>query len=119
MAITTTALIFSPSIPGGLKPILGSAYIALSSTMACRVYRAFLLGVLKDPQLNTATVLSFYHAADIRDDNTLVHDTLSERPSKLAMNVGVKTDPGAEGNDEYAFWERRLTAYDVEQGVSR
>jgi hypothetical protein len=118
VTITAAALIFSPGIPGVLKPVLGPVYMALSSAMACRVYRAFLLGVLKDPQLNTATVLSFYHAADIRDD-TLVHDTLSERPSKLAVNVGVKTDPGAEGNDEYAFWEWRLTAYDVEQGVSR
>jgi hypothetical protein len=97
VTITATALIFSLGIPGVLKPVLGLVYMALSSAMACCVYRAFLLGVLKDPQLNTATILSFYHAADIRDDNTSVHDTLSDHPSKLAMNVGVQTNPGSEG----------------------
>jgi hypothetical protein len=119
VAITSPALIFSSAIPGVLKPVLAPVSMALSNAMACRVYRAFLLGVLKDPQIDTATVLSFDHAADIRDDDTLVHDTLSNRPSKSAMNADVETDPGAEGNDEYAFWQRRLTTYDVEQDVSR
>lgn len=92
VAITATALILSPGIPGVLKPILGSVYIALSSTMACRVYRALLLGVLTDPKMNTATVVSFYCAADnICDDHTLAHDTLSDRSSKLAIDVGVDT----------------------------
>jgi hypothetical protein len=97
VTITAAALIFSPGIPGVLKPVLGPVYMALSSAMACRVYRAFLLGVFKDPQMNTATVFSLYRAADIRDDDTLVHDTLSDHPSKLAMNFDVQTDPGAEG----------------------
>ena len=120
MAITATALILSPGIPGVLKPILGSVYIALSSTMACRVYRAFLLGVLTDPKMNTATVVSFYRASDNNcDDHTLAQDnTLSDRSSKLAIDVSVNTNLRVEDNVRYAIWERGLTADDVEQDTS-
>ncbi|KIM88286.1 hypothetical protein PILCRDRAFT_771075 [Piloderma croceum F 1598] len=119
VAITATALILSPEIPGVLKPILGSVYIALSSTMACRVYRAFLLGVLTDPQMNTATVVSFYRAADNTcDDHTLAHDTLSDRSSKLAINDSVETNLRVEDNNRYALGGRRLTADDVGQDIS-
>ena len=47
VAIATTTLILSTGFPTVLKPILGSAYIALSSVMTCRVYR-FILAVLTD-----------------------------------------------------------------------
>ncbi|KIM77109.1 hypothetical protein PILCRDRAFT_12289 [Piloderma croceum F 1598] len=60
MAIATTAFILSPGVPGVLKPVLGSVYIALSSAMACRVYRV-ILGVLTDFQDShptTNTILS-------------------------------------------------------------
>jgi hypothetical protein len=62
VAIIATALILSPSIPGELHPILGSSYFALASAMACRVFRAVLLGTIKDRQLNTAKLVSFYRS---------------------------------------------------------
>lgn len=64
VAIAAAALILSPGIPGTMKPILNSGYYVLSSTMACRVYRALLLRALTDSQLNTTTIGSFYRAAD-------------------------------------------------------
>jgi hypothetical protein len=73
MAIATTTFILSPGVPGVLKPALGSVYIALSSVMACRVYRV-ILGALTDFQdshLKTKTILSFYRTANnIRDERT-------------------------------------------------
>ncbi|KIM75318.1 hypothetical protein PILCRDRAFT_827418 [Piloderma croceum F 1598] len=73
MAIATMTFILSPGVPGLLKPVLGSVYIALSSAMACRVYRV-ILGVLTDSQDShpkTRTILSFYRATNnIRDEGT-------------------------------------------------
>jgi hypothetical protein len=38
--------------------------------MACRVFRAVLLGTIKDPQVNTAKLVSFYRStADTLNDN--------------------------------------------------
>ncbi|KIM88413.1 hypothetical protein PILCRDRAFT_3403 [Piloderma croceum F 1598] len=93
VAISMTALIFAPGIPGTMKPVLGSVYFALSGTMACRVYRELLLGTLIDPQLNTTNIVSFYGAAsDIRDHDASSHDcSLSRCSSKLAIDVGVET----------------------------
>jgi hypothetical protein len=48
----------------------GSAYFALASVMACRVFRAVLLGTIKDPQVNTAKLVSFYRStADTLNDD--------------------------------------------------
>ncbi|KIM77145.1 hypothetical protein PILCRDRAFT_825699 [Piloderma croceum F 1598] len=63
VAIATSALILSPDFPVGLKPILSSAYIALSSVMACRVYRVILAVMIdldspKDSQLTTNSIVS-------------------------------------------------------------
>jgi hypothetical protein len=70
VAIISTALIFSPSIPGELHSMAGSAYFALASVMACRVCRAVLLGTIKDPQVNTVKLVSFYRStADTLNDN--------------------------------------------------
>ncbi|KIM89283.1 hypothetical protein PILCRDRAFT_813213 [Piloderma croceum F 1598] len=69
VAIISTALIFSSSIPTELHSMAGSAYFALASVMACRVFRAVLLGTIKDPQVNTAKLVSFYRStADTLND---------------------------------------------------
>jgi hypothetical protein len=102
VAIAMTALIFAPGIPGTMKPVLGSVYYALSSAMACRVYRALLLGTLIDPQ--PTKIVSFYGAAgNIRDHDASSHDsTLSRRSSKLAIDVGVEMHPWGD-TVEYAL----------------
>jgi hypothetical protein len=72
MAIATTTFILSPSVPGVLEPALGTVYVALSSAMACRVYRV-ILGALTDFQdspLKTKAILSFYCTNNIRDERT-------------------------------------------------
>jgi hypothetical protein len=63
VAIATTALILSPRFPVGLKPVLCSVYIALSSVMACCVYRIVVtlltdLDSTENSQLTTNPILS-------------------------------------------------------------
>ncbi|KIM88427.1 hypothetical protein PILCRDRAFT_814319 [Piloderma croceum F 1598] len=62
-AITATALVLFPGFPVVLKPVLCSAFIALSSVMACCVYRVILavltdLDSLEDSQLTTNPIVS-------------------------------------------------------------
>ena len=109
VAIISVALILSPSVPGELHPILGSGYFALASAMACRVFRAVLLGTIQDPQMNTAKLVSFYRStANARDNN---HVKCS---SKLEINVAVETATAAESNGWYPLSERKLTGDDMQ-----
>lgn len=57
MAIVTTAVILHPEIPTTLRAFLVPPYMALASAIACRVFRALLLGVLQEPQylVNSST----------------------------------------------------------------
>jgi len=103
VAITWTALILSPSIPGQLHPILGSAYFALANAMACRVFRAVLLESIKDPQTNPTKLGSFHRP------NADTRDVKPSRSSKLDINVVVKTATAAESNDWYPLSETKLT----------
>jgi hypothetical protein len=111
VAIISAALILSPSIPGELHPILGSAYFALASAMACRVFRAVLLGTIKDPQMNTAKLMSFYRStANTRNDNNVKPG----HSSKLDINVAVETATAADSNGWYPLWERKLAGDDIQ-----
>jgi len=56
VAIAAIALIIAPGVPKELHPILGSSYFALSSAMACRVFRAVILGNIRDQPLNTVAI---------------------------------------------------------------
>jgi len=95
VAIIATAFILSPSTSGDLHPILGSVYFALATTMACRVFRAVLLGTIKDTQVNTAKLVSFYHStANTRNNN----DVKPGSPSKLEINVAVEMPMPVESN---------------------
>jgi hypothetical protein len=76
IAIITTALTLSPSLPGELHPILGLGYFALASAMACRVFRVVLLGSIKDTQMNTAKLASFYHSTTDTPNNNNVKQVI-------------------------------------------
>jgi hypothetical protein len=111
VAIISAALILSPSIPGELHPILGSSYFALANAMACRVFRAVLLGLIKDPQMNTAKLMSFYRSTvNTRDDN----DIRPHRSSKSEKNVTAETATATESNGCYPLWERKLGGDDIQ-----
>jgi len=72
VAIIATAFFLSPSTSGVLHPILGSVYSALASPMACRVFRAVFLGTVKDTQVNSAKIASFYHSpTDTHNNNNI------------------------------------------------
>lgn len=54
-SIITFVVHVTEGVPLGYRPIAGQAYIALSSAMACRVYRAIFLGFIKEHSfLNTS-----------------------------------------------------------------
>jgi len=96
--------------------------------MACRVFRAVLLGTIKDRQLNTAKLVSFYRSTtdtqfcgDAKDATITPRHESHDKPghsSKLEVNVPVETATAAESNDGYALWERKITGDDVQQDAS-
>ncbi|KIM88416.1 hypothetical protein PILCRDRAFT_814316 [Piloderma croceum F 1598] len=99
-AITITAFVLSPSFPVVLKPILGSAYIALSNVMACRVYRVILafltdLDSPEDSLLTTNPIMSSIVPPTI-SPTTSNNENLSDYSPKLAINASVETDEGVD-----------------------
>jgi hypothetical protein len=125
VAIISSALILSPSVPGELHPILGSAYFALASAMACRVFRAVLLGIIKDPQLTTTKIESFYGAANSNNQLSRSNGGAATsrqdnagRPSRLDIKVAVETETDTIAEiDGYPLWERKLTRQDPSDQV--
>ena len=112
MAIASIVFIFAPSVPGEIKPILGWVYFALSSAMACRVFRAVLLGLIKDPHINVSVA---------RPAATSQNDTVNNGPtskhdktclSSLVVNVAVEMDTRADSYDEDTLWSRNPTGDD-------
>ena len=105
MAIASTALILAPSVPSEIKPILGSTYFALANTMACRVFRALLLGIIKDPHTNAAVA----RPAAIDPQNSVNSSTTSKRDkaclSSLVINVEVEMDTRADSYDGQTYWD--------------
>ncbi|KIM88317.1 hypothetical protein PILCRDRAFT_814216 [Piloderma croceum F 1598] len=120
-AIASTALILSPRVPGELHPLLGTAYFALASAMACRVFRAVLLGIIKGPEARAdlaeissviRSTTGFQHDGD---DVTTPRRDKSWSP-KLKTKVEVEMNTRSASHDEYTFWDRNLKG---DEGVSR
>jgi len=118
VAIASTALILAPSVPGEIKPILGSVYFALSSAMACRVFRAVLLGIIKDPHINVSVV----RPAATSQNDTVDNGTTSKHDktgiSSLVINVAVEMDTRADSYDGHTFWDRSSTGGDKRHDAS-
>jgi len=125
VAIVAIALILSPSIPGELHALLGSAYFALASAMACRVFRAVLLGIIKDPQASSAKISTVIRAANSnRHDGNDDDGTTTSKHDKPALssnfiNVAVKMDTRTEYSDGYTLWERDSTGDDLRHDASQ
>jgi hypothetical protein len=111
------------SVPVELHPILGSTYFAFASAMACRVFRAVLLGIIKEPQMNTTQLVSFFRGVN---DDTLDHDddvdtarhAKSGRSSKLEIAIAIETDTTSGPYDGYTFGERKQTGDGVQRDAS-
>jgi hypothetical protein len=98
--IISVALIFSGSIPEALV----STYFTLASAMACRIFRATLLGIIEDPQPNTAQIESFYRSANQSDSQNIAEKHNKTYPSsKLDIGVTAQT---MKFNDGYSLWGR-------------
>lgn len=111
MAIASIALILSPHIPGELHPLLGTAYFALASAMACRVFRAVLLGIIKDPEgrVDIAKISSVIRSTT--DDGTTPRHDKPCSP-KLKINVKAEKDTRAASYSKYIFGDRNLKGED-------
>jgi hypothetical protein len=103
-----------------MKAVLISTYFTLASAMACLVYRAVLLGIIKDPKVNVAP----FSLADIRhirggDDGTTAPKYDKSGLSSLMINVAVETDTKADSYDENnAFGKRQFMPDDKQQDSS-
>jgi hypothetical protein len=115
VAITSTALLLAPSIPREIKPLLGRTYFALASAMACRVFRALILGIIKDPHANAAVT----RPADINHQNRADNSTTSKRDktclSSLVINVEVEMDTRADSYDGHTCWDGQSSKGDDKQ----
>ncbi|KIM88405.1 hypothetical protein PILCRDRAFT_255956 [Piloderma croceum F 1598] len=145
VAIASTALMASPSIPGTMKPILGSTYFAVASAMACRVYRAILLGHITEPQVNNTRISSVFRVAtnnnnhhrhhlhshahdDHKDGEDCSDSSIIPGPGRprlspdLKINVAVEKSTRVESDVGYTFWERSsigdyIPGYDASRRV--
>lgn len=64
ISIATSVLLLSSSVPGVYSSLLGPAYIAISSAMACRAYLTVLLCSIDDEDLDTSRIKSAFRAGD-------------------------------------------------------
>ncbi|KZP07076.1 hypothetical protein FIBSPDRAFT_965946 [Athelia psychrophila] len=58
LALPTIILLLTTSVPPEMHSLLGPSYLALSSAMACRVFRMVILGVFKGNSLSTTFITS-------------------------------------------------------------
>ena len=113
VAIISTALMLSPSIHGELHFLLGSAYYALASAMACRVFRAVFLGIITDHHDSTYIIPSIHHVAINNPhgdgSSTTSSHVMSGLAPAFALNMVVKADTTMESADE-PIWAREPDA---------
>jgi len=120
VAIISSALILSRSVPSELHAMLGPAYFALSSAMACRVFRAVLLGIISDSGLvNTPAVkiASFTRTTATDPLESDDYENATGRSSKLRVNVAVEMNTRTD-TDDHTFWEQKMTEDHVRQDAS-
>jgi hypothetical protein len=113
VAIILITLVLCPSVPGEFHSLLGTAYFALATTMACRVFRAVILGIIKDPTDTTLRLSSIIRAAnDDRHDVDDDENTTTSKRDKLGLSpdfkidVTVQVDTTTDSSDGYTVWER-------------
>jgi hypothetical protein len=114
------ASICAPSAPGETKVILGSVYYPLASAMACRVYRAVLLGIITERPLNTIEISSALRAAAKIQYGSDDEITRSEPdvPPNLPIGVAVEMGRQVETPDGCTLWEPGLTGDHVRYDAS-
>jgi len=112
VGIVSIVLILSRRVPEELHTLLCSVYFAISSAMACRVFRAVLLGIIKDPNIYTVRASSPARAAagdsPNHDDDDSIHVSKfdkSDLSSKLKIKIAVETNARMESDDGLTFWE--------------
>jgi hypothetical protein len=73
--------------------------------MACRVFRALLLGIIKDPHVDTTPVLPARIDQNRSADNSATSTHDKTRLSSLVINVEVEMDTRADYDDECTSWD--------------
>lgn len=74
-------MIYSTSLPVEYRNILATPSLVLSSAMACRVFRAVMLGDIKDPDIGTTSYkLSFFRGAQTTQEHNMEDPQKSRVP---------------------------------------
>ena len=81
-------LILVSGIPIEYHLLLWTPYLALSSSMACRIFRAVLLGTIRDPQISTSEMVFIFKNTPAYSFS-ITDDRRSNDPSIPHENNGV------------------------------
>jgi len=94
----------SPSVPATMKPTLGLTYFALASAMACRVYRAILLGHITEPQVNQIVrISSAFRVAPTTTTTTTTTNTTNTNSNNHHHHPNSHTYDDYEVGEENSF----------------
>ena len=89
VSIALVALLLSPSVPSVYQGILSVPNIALENAMACRVYRAVKLGVIKNPQYTVFELSARSHNTDEWNREFTFKQPTLDRSPNVQINVDV------------------------------
>ena len=110
VGIVSIALTTSPHIPGEFHGLLGTAYFALASAMACRVFREVILEIIKDPQVSSSRISTVVRTANNnRHDNDGVATSRLDKaglPSDLKINIAVQMDTRTDYSLGSTLWDQ-------------
>jgi hypothetical protein len=96
VSIALVTLLLSPSVPSVYQAILSVPNIALENAMACRVYRAVKLGVIKNPQSTVFELSARSHIIDEWNrELSFKQPTLDQSPN-VQVNVDIMRTTDAE-----------------------
>ena len=96
VSIALVTLLLSPSVPSVYQAILSVPNIALENAMACRVYRAVKLGVIKNPQYTVFELSTRSHIADEWNRELASKQPTLDRSPNVQINVDVMRTTDAE-----------------------
>lgn len=94
LSVGACTLILAPGVPNEFHMLLWAPYLALSSSMACRVFRAVLLGTIEDPQISTTDIILIFRNTPAYNFSIAAGSSPDVSPQVLA-----ETDLTVEGNN--------------------
>ena len=98
LSIVTSIMILAPGVPAVYRAILVVPNIALENSMACRVYRAIKLGLVKDTQ----STIRPHTALDETGYEFAIKRSAINNPHSIQINVDITRTTDLTPEDEPA-----------------